>query len=348
MTYESLLAYDLSLTKAFNAGIFKFNVYEVLNLESRNSETVFEENLTLFLNNLINRKDIYKAYLFLECIFEKRINIDFLDKNSNKSLKSNLVTFYYLEFKRFFSEVKLGTLESIYQDDIQLFDIKNTEILYLNEFYKILNTHEYLKNTSFFDARAYYYSFVIINYQKPFSGHIPSSIYPNVNLCFNLGLLNEYYDYVGTSKNDIQDFDEKKIAARIFYSEPHFGKYKNQGKTWEVLIDEDPNYVIWLILNSYYFSLRYELLDKLLRKNIYKDPSKLIIICTIKNEIQNSLSNLFEDIDDFEFWGSDPDPYGELERSFYDDAALDFLTGGDYDEDNFEGDWDKLDDEYGR
>jgi len=202
---------------------------------------------------------------------------------------------------------------------------------------------ERLKNTDFFVSRFFYYSYVVINYKMWSSIHgtleviePPTFRIDDFNIKYSLM---SFYKLQELNEKEFKMFTPKNIEY-IF----RFGKYK--GTMLKDVLTLHPSYIEWQILNNLTFSVTYGVLDHILSRYNSTQKDIIIFLTTIKNEFANKGDSLYYDDLPYHIKAEMYDDSEEV-QAFYDEAAYDLLTGGgDYDE--FNGDWDSLEDDIGQ
>lgn len=305
-----------------------------------------ESEETIFVNKLSQYLDI------CENQYKVKIVADFCSEVSKTEDKVKISAFIKL-LELNYIHTRFGKLNDLWNGgDLGHIKVFKDNLLactfepFCDKFYLCNNERDYialynelegLKNTPFFVPRFFYYSFVIFNYKKWSSIHgiieciEPSTFQIKIDEIKRYFL--RFYKWQEFNVND-----KKFIPKRLHYTFS-FGKYK--GQMLKNILDIDPGYIKWQILNNLYFSVSYDVLDYMLSVSPDSRNDLLIFLTTLKNELANHDSKLyfhhFPTKIQHEFYGDIYfDDWADSEQRMYEEDMDEWL----YEE--FDGDMDLL------
>lgn len=306
---NKIIQYNLDVSSSLDEDFFGKVVYNFLDFEVPFNTLESVSQFKIVCDHIFfvekNKKKIFK---FIECLILRRMD---------KIIYSNWLSVEnYREYV--FDLLDYMHTTSSYQD---LYEILNALKERINEKTDIRG----------FRPRYYYLSYI----------HLNKKIFWNLANFSTIGhfdkeeVLKNYFTKKNICPNKINNFDFRTIKCN---DQIQYGRYA--GKSLQNHILQDSQYFIWLLLNSFDFTIDYVCLHRILQNNLSSNPMLLLLICFCKNEIGKN--NYDAHLDPFrnpnEVLYNDiiyPDRYDELYFDIYDENEDFSLTG--YSNDNYDG-----------
>lgn len=236
----------------FDFGMAAFNNSSIREFHQVSNHILFKESVKLFNESDKLKKQIWMEYLILKNMHE--------------------LIFYDNIYKRKFLQELCLVLEEKYNLNQFNYIFKYIDPLKSHICNTSNNSRDYLEEKI---IRYYYISF-IHQYPEIFSNLITQI---DNDSWFYQDILKEYFSKKKISPSKIKQIDFYSIKP---YEQIQFGRYAGELLSYKIMAD--PQYFIWLSLNSFYFTIDYFNLHRLLINKKTNNPSLLLLICLCKNE----------------------------------------------------------------